>query len=240
MPVNDASLPLGAYELPVTRRVLERLEITQAQNDRIRAAREYAGAANRDRFANAISELISEHLAQKLLRINSPEERIDLINALAHLIDADDAVDSEEILHAVYEASLADPPKLSPTPLTGASLLTNASTDLSMSAEIKREILTADGVDLLCAFVRNAGIAVIRKPLQHLREHGIPLRVITSTYCGGTQVEAIDTLVNEFGAEVKWPMRQVTPAFMQRLGCSGETPGSIPRISEVQISPTLR
>ncbi|WP_311389650.1 DUF3427 domain-containing protein [Corynebacterium haemomassiliense] len=203
MPIDDASLPLGAYELPVTRRVLERLEIAQARNERIHAAREYAGAAHRDRFANAISELISDHLAQKLLRTNSPQERIDLINALAHLIDADDAVDSEEILHAVYEASLADPPKLSPTPLSGASLLTNASTDLSMSAEIKREILTADSVDLLCAFVRNAGISVIRKPLQHLRDHGIPLRVITSTYCGGTQVEAIDTLVDEFGAEVK-------------------------------------
>ena len=196
-------LPLGAYELPVTRRILERLEITRAQNERIHAARELTGAAHRDRYATAISELISKHLTQKLLRTSSAEERVDLINALAHLIDPDDAIDSEEILHAVYEASLADPPKLPRTPLTGASLLTNASTDLSMSAEIKREILTADSVDLICAFVRNAGISTIRKPLQYLREHGIPLRVITSTYCGGTQVEAIDALVNEFGAEVK-------------------------------------
>ena len=72
-----------------------------------------------------------------------------------------------------------------------------------MSAEIKREILTADSVDLLCAFIKNTGIAVIGKQLEYLREHGIPLRVITSTYCGASQVQAIDRLVNEYGAEVK-------------------------------------
>lgn len=203
MPIDDASLPLGAYELPVTRRVLERLEAAQADNGRIRAAREDTSSAHRDRYATAVSGLISEHLTQKLLRTDSPAERIELINSLAQLIDADDTIDSEELLHAVFEASLADPPTFSPTPLTGASLLTNASADLSMSAEIKREILTADSVDLLCAFVRNAGIAVIREPLQYLKDNGIPLRVITSTYCGGTQVDAINKLVKEFGAEVK-------------------------------------
>ena len=203
MTVEDSSFPLGVYELPVTRRVLERLEVTQAQNELIHAARETTDSAHRDRYANAISQLISEHLTQKLMRTDSPAERIELINALAELIDPDDVIDSEELLHAVFEASLAEPPKFSPTPLTGASLLTNASTDLSMSAEIKREILTADSVDLLCAFIKNTGIAVIGKQLEYLREHGIPLRVITSTYCGASQVQAIDRLVNEYGAEVK-------------------------------------
>ena len=188
MTVEDSSFPLGVYELPVTRRVLERLEVTQAQNELIHAARETTDSAHRDRYANAISQLISEHLTQKLMRTDSPAERIELINALAELIDPDDVIDSEELLHAVFEASLAEPPKFSPTPLTGASLLTNASTDLSMSAEIKREILTADSVDLLCAFIKNTGIAVIGKQLEYLREHGIPLRVITSTYCGASQV----------------------------------------------------
>lgn len=203
MPIDDASLPLGAYELPVTRRVLERLEAAQSGNDRVRAARENTSHAHRDRYASAISGLISEHLTQKLLRTNSPAERIELINSLAQLIDADDAIDSEELLHAVFEASLADPPTFSPAPLTGASLLTNASAERSMSAEIKREILTADSVDLLCAFIKNAGVAVIRDQLQYLKDNGIPLRVITSTYCGATQADAIDKLVDEFGAEVK-------------------------------------
>ena len=134
MPIDDASLPLGAYELPVTRRVLERLEAAQSGNDRVRAARENTSHAHRDRYASAISGLISEHLTQKLLRTNSPAERIELINSLAQLIDADDAIDSEELLHAVFEASLADPPTFYPTTLTGASLLTNASDERSMSA----------------------------------------------------------------------------------------------------------
>lgn len=203
MPTHDASLPIGAYELPVTRRVLERLEFTQAQNRRIHAARESADSSHRDRYASAISQMISEHLTQKLLRTDSPLKRVELINALAQLIDPDDEIDSEEMLHAVYEASLGDPPSFPPVPLTGATLLTNASTDLSMSAEIRREILTADRVDLLCAFIKNSGIAVISKQLKYLREHDIPLRVITSTYCGASQVEAIDRLVTDYGAQVK-------------------------------------
>ena len=203
MPTHDAALPIGAYELPVTRRVLERLELTQAQNERIHAARESADSSHRDRYASAVSQMISEHLTQKLLHTDSPLKRVELINALAQLIDPDDAIDSEELLHAVYEASLAEPPKFSPVSLTGASLLTNASTDLSMSAEIKREILTADSVDLLCAFIKNTGIAVIGKQLEFLHDHNIPLRVITSTYCGASQVEAIDRLVNQYGAQVK-------------------------------------
>ena len=72
-----------------------------------------------------------------------------------------------------------------------------------MASEIKREIQTADSVELLCAFIKNSGIAVISDQLTYLRDHNIPLRVITSTYCGASQIEAIDRLVRQFGAEVK-------------------------------------
>lgn len=203
MAQNEAALPLGAYELPVTRRVLERLEQSQKNQPFLRAAFEDVGPDLLDRYAASIATFFADHLSAKLSRTKDSNERIALINAIAELIDPDDSVHSEALLHAVYESSLGDPPRILPTSLTGASLLTNASSDLSMAAEIKREIQTSDGVDLLCAFIKNSGIAVIRDQLEYLREHGIPFRVITSTYCGATDIQAINRLVDEFGAEVK-------------------------------------
>lgn len=203
MQKDDAALPFGVYETPVTKRVAERLANTQQANPFARGAITDATSGHAARYAEAITRTIGGHLAQKLIRTSDPAERVELINALAELIDPDDAIDSEALLHAVYEETLGTAPALPPAPPTGAFLLTNASSDFSMAAEIKREIQTADSVDLLCAFIKNSGIAVIRDQLEYLRERQIPLRVITSTYCGASDVQAIDRLVEEFGAQVK-------------------------------------
>lgn len=200
---EDASLPLGTYETPVTKRLLERLTATESKNEFVRPAFTDATHDHRDRFTDAITRVISDHLSSKLLRTDEASERIELINALASLIDTDDEIESETLLHAVYKASISEPPRFQPASLTGTSLLTNASGDLSMAAEIRREIQTADSVDLLCAFIKNSGIAVIRDQLEYLRDNNVPLRVITSTYCGASDINAINRLVEEFGAHVK-------------------------------------
>lgn len=89
------------------------------------------------------------------------------------------------------------------TPLSETALLTNSRGEPSLSFELKTELVSADGVDLLCAFIRFAGIRVIKDQLLELREHGVPLRVITTTYQGVTERRALDLLVREVGAEVK-------------------------------------
>lgn len=199
---ND-TLPHGIYETAVTRRIQERIAATEAANPLTQSWTTPASGDLHERYTGAITRVIAEHLAHKLARTKNPRERIDLINALAQLIDPDDAVESEELLYAVHESALSDPPVILTTPLTGASLLTNASDDLSMASEIRREIRTSDSVDLLCAFIKNSGISVIRDQLEYLRDNQIPLRVITSTYCGVSDIHAINRLVEEFGAQVK-------------------------------------
>ena len=47
------------------------------------------------------------------------------------------------------------------------------------------------------------GLRLLETPLQRAREAGIPIRVITTTYIGGTEREALDRLVRDFGAEVR-------------------------------------
>ncbi|WP_199811526.1 DUF3427 domain-containing protein [Streptomyces sp. NRRL S-340] len=89
------------------------------------------------------------------------------------------------------------------TPLSETSLLTNSPEDLSLGAELRAELATADRIDLLCAFVKWYGIRVLEDALRAARERGVEIRVITTTYMGATDRHALDRLVRDFGATVK-------------------------------------
>lgn len=89
------------------------------------------------------------------------------------------------------------------TPLSQPALLTNSRGEPTMGSEIASELGSADHVELLCAFIRWYGIRTLEKQLSSLRERGVPLRVITSTYLGSTERAALDRLIQDFGAEVR-------------------------------------
>lgn len=89
------------------------------------------------------------------------------------------------------------------TPVAEAALLTNAHGEPNLGGELRAEIDTADGVDLLCAFVKWHGLRLLDEPLRGRRDRGVPLRIITTTYMGATERSALDRLVREFGAEVR-------------------------------------
>jgi superfamily II DNA or RNA helicase/HKD family nuclease len=89
------------------------------------------------------------------------------------------------------------------TPLSDAALMTNGRGEPTLAAELRAELASADRVDLLCAFVKWQGLRLLEGPLTELRERGVPLRVITTTYLGATDARALDALVTEFGAQVR-------------------------------------
>lgn len=53
------------------------------------------------------------------------------------------------------------------------------------------------------AFVKWHGLRLFEDQLHRLKERGVPLRVITTTYMGATERAALDRLFREFGAQVK-------------------------------------
>ena len=81
-------------------------------------------------------------------------------------------------------------------------LLTNGHRDLQIGAQVGLEIGSADRIDLLCAFVRFAGLRLIRAELQEFLLRGGEMRVIASVYTGSTEKRALDELVG-LGAKVK-------------------------------------
>lgn len=101
------------------------------------------------------------------------------------------------------------PPVVLPeTPLAESALLVNASGEPSLASELARELATADRVDLLCAFVKWSGLRVLLEALGAVIERGrgrggaSPVRVLTTTYIGASEVRALEALA-EIGAEVR-------------------------------------
>lgn len=200
---NDSLLPFGAYETPVNARVRQRIELTKSE---LPLSGIYIADSNDEKAAvvyqTAVSRGIARVLEQRLAALSDPAERLALINSITKVLGEDEAIDSEELLYAIAGTELASPPPLPAVPFHSTALFTNAVDETNMSNELAREIKTADSVDLLCAFVKNSGISVLNDQLEFLRDHQIPLRVITSTYCGATEATAVKALVERYGAEV--------------------------------------
>ena len=159
--------------------------------------------------AHVLTRHIAFALQRRLAAIKDPIARLDAANDLLRVIEGSNPplTGPVEQLLAVRRpagpgqaARLALRPK---TPLNDAALLTNAHGEPSLASELRAEIDSADSVDLLCAFVMWHGLRLIENELKAAREAGVPIRVVTTTYIGGTERRALDRLVNEFGAEVK-------------------------------------
>lgn len=148
--------------------------------------------------------VLARHVGQAVeyaLRIARPRERVELLNRLLAIIASPPIAEPVEQLLAV---SYSDVPIRRPaTPLSEAALLTNARDEPNLAGELRAEIASADGVDLICAFVRWHGVRLLEDDLRELRRRGVPLRVITTTYLGSTERLALDRLAREFGADIR-------------------------------------
>jgi superfamily II DNA or RNA helicase/HKD family nuclease len=143
------------------------------------------------------------------------QAQVALCNRIVRLLSARDADAADREADAVARAALllavqrqvaglgqrAELPRPT-TPLAQHALFVNAPREPALAVELKRELASADRVDLLCAFVIWSGVRVLLEPLRRLRERGVPLRVVTTTYTGATEPRALDALA-ELGAEIR-------------------------------------
>jgi len=88
------------------------------------------------------------------------------------------------------------------TPLLDTTLLTNSPGEPRLISQIDSEIASADAIDLVMAFIRRSGLNPLRSALARHCEMGRPLRVLTTTYTGSTQLEALRDLAG-LGAQIR-------------------------------------
>ena len=93
-------------------------------------------------------------------------------------------------------------------PLRSSDLVVNGPGDLRIGREIQRELASADRVDVLVSFVKWTGFVELRDALQAFcdrhRASGSapPIRLLTTTYMGATDHEALDAL-EQMGVDVR-------------------------------------
>lgn len=192
----------GLYEDVITHQLAARLEsLLGVEIDRRKVDEADASGV----LARHLGSIVERRLGVE----KDPERRLLLANQVLAAVDPD----SSEVpgplqqLHAVRQPDgpgHLDRYRHRPsTPLNDPALLTNAHGEPSLAGELKAEIGSADSIDLLCAFVMWRGLRLLEKPLLDARAAGVPLRVLTTTYIGGTERQALDRLVRDFGAQVR-------------------------------------
>lgn len=197
----------GIYESLLTDQLSEQLQ----QRDDLKA--DY-GTVDEAEQALTIARHLMPIIERAMRGAGTAEDRIELVRRILEVLPDTQAVG--EALHRVEPGKITRLDEVTSsnalgntrlprpaTPFSDAALMTNARNEPTLAAELRAELVSADRVDLLCAFVKWQGLRLLEDQLNELRRRDVPLRVITTTYLGATDARALNALVDEFGAEVR-------------------------------------
>ena len=144
-------------------------------------------ATNQKRLVDRIISTLTDELGQDW------SEQLSLVTPLRRLI-------------AIHSKPVDSPTERPDTPLNRSALFTGTR-ELSLGSQIRKELVSADRVDILCSFIKWSGLRVVMDALRELSERdpiGLPrIRVITTSYMGATDPRAIEELSKLSNTEIR-------------------------------------
>lgn len=206
---NYSELCPGLYENLVDE-VLE-AQIAEQKLDEVAVF----GKLDENELPKAFSQYFSTRLEYLLSTVSKkewPSIIASVLSSVSHVSSSDahkevslkiSAKNQLEYLAEIKERPDSAKTRRPATNLSNANLITNAPNDPSLEQELTSEFDSADQVDAVIAFIRASSMHTLYQQFQKLRDRGIPVRIITSTYTGSTERRVLDKLVREYGVQVK-------------------------------------
>lgn len=207
-----AELIPGAYDATLTT-AFER-QIAELPSGLQAAVRTCAPEELAGRLADLLHSELSDALAAMAAGERGAVEAIEVINRLMAALREGAGTARESvitspvrILESIHDHARA--PELPQTGLIQPWLFTAGRREPSLLGELRRELLSADQADILVSFITRSGVRRLLDVLQAataVRADGQPrlrLRIITTTYTGATDAEAVEELARLPGAEVR-------------------------------------
>lgn len=195
----------GLYEAIITQRLSDALKASGLEHERAKLGKDDAPAL--------LSQFLKALTLQTLESVDEDDARtkhLEVVNAVLATLErfnptlgGDKVEISSEFLQgvrAIGRNALPIPPS---TPLSQSALFTGASAKPQLSNELLAEMRSADRVDILVSFIKNSGLRILEEGFKDLRNRNIPVRIITTTYMGATDAEAIERLSGYPNVEIK-------------------------------------
>ncbi|WP_167816342.1 DEAD/DEAH box helicase [Methanocorpusculum sp. GPch4] len=137
---------------------------------------------NQIHTANQIIELLAQ-------TTNDPDINFQKISGVDQLIGVLENSDQNQLIRPETSISIS-------------TLFTGSKLEPSMMNELKKEILSSDKIDMLVSFIKWSGLRLIIEELKAFTKTH-PLRIITTSYMGATDLKAIKELHNLPNTEIK-------------------------------------
>ncbi len=207
----------GVYETLISQAIEEKLKIFQekeylVKKEKIDRSESFKMLA--DYLADVVAGILKDYFREKDDK-QTISTQVDMVNKVLKYIEDewsargvcthDELLSDEskhEFLRGIYskvgytDEQIKD--KASRHPLSGyrVSNLFTGGNEYSMDEELRRDIETADNIDLLVSFIKFEGLRLLLDSLtEFVKREGTKLRVLTTTYMGATDPKAIARLL---------------------------------------------
>lgn len=182
---EEARKLLSTYISAITRKALNYVRDKADKKDDKQAL------LNQIKTCNEIIHLLSEQLDEEEFKSLKIEEEGEILTSIYSKMNSVRSIRKGEVVRPV-------------TPISQSSLFTGSSFEPNMLGELKKEILTADRIDMLVSFIKWSGLrCIIEELTAFTSQPGKMLRAITTSYMEATDYKAIDELSKLPNTEIK-------------------------------------
>ncbi len=204
--MSGGSLPLGAYDLTLDADMAR--AISDLPPGWQAVLRECPDETLVARLIHLLQRELGDILDAAMAGADGAGRAAAMVNSLIGGLRREAAIPLPlQVLQSIHRD--AEPPPLPTTGLLEPWLFTAGRGEPALLGELRRELATTDRADVLVSFITRSGVRRLLDVLQEATAIGtdgqprLRLRVLTTTYTGATDAEAVIQLARLPGAEVR-------------------------------------